>query len=63
MKLSKLDVEVLDEVLKDIAALTHEFCRLLVCEHLIDELVGAFEVGEQKDEDFLGIPGDLHKVD
>ena len=63
LQLAILDVEVLDEVLEDIAALCHQLGGLLVSEHLMHELVRPLEVGEQKDEHLLGVPRNLNQVD
>ena len=63
LKLSKFDVKVLNEILKDISTLAHELSRLLVRENFMDELIRSLKVGEQKDEYFLWISWYLYEVD
>ena len=46
LKLSKFDVKVLNEILKDISTLAHELSRLLVRENFMDELIRSLKVGE-----------------
>jgi len=48
LKLSKFDVEVLDEILKDIPTFTHQLCSLLICEYFVYVFIGFLEVWEQK---------------
>ena len=55
LQLSKFDVKVLNEILKDISTFAHQLGRLLVRENFMDELIRSLKVGEQKDEYFLWI--------
>ena len=48
LKLSKFDVEVLDEVLKDIPTFTHQLCSLFICKYLINVFIRFLKVWEQK---------------
>ena len=63
LKLLKFDVEVSNEVLEDISAFSHQFSCLLISQHFFDIFIRALEVGEQEDENFLRVTGDLNQVD
>ena len=63
LELTKLDIEVLNEVFEHISTLAHEFSRLLVSEDFVDKFVWTLKVGEQQDEDFLRISRYLYEVD
>lgn len=60
LQLSKLHVKVGNEVLKDVSALGHQFCRLLVRDNLLDVLLRSLEVREEKDEDFALVARDFN---
>ena len=63
LQLSELDVEVRNEVFKDVATLGHQFRRLLISQYLLNVLIGSLEVGEQQNEDLFRIPRDLDQID
>lgn len=62
LQLAKLDVEVGDEVLEDVAAFGHELGRLFVRQDLLDVLFRLLEVGEEQDEDLPWVARDLYQV-
>jgi len=55
LKFVKFDVEVLDEVFKDISTLTHKFGGLLVCQDLVYILIWPLKVREQENKDLLWV--------
>ena len=55
LQLSELDVEVRNEVFKDVATLGHQFRRLLISQHFLNVFIRSLEVREQQDEDLFGI--------
>ena len=55
MKFVEFDVERLDEIFEDVAALSHQLCSLFVSKSLMHVLIRSFEVWEEENEDFLGI--------
>ena len=55
LQLVVFDVKVLDEVLKHIAAFTHQLCSLFISEHFADVVFGLLKVGEQQNKDLFGI--------
>ena len=63
LQFAKLDVEVSNKILEDVATLSHKFGRLFVGQDLLNVLFGAFEVREEQNEHFLRIARDLDKVD
>ena len=63
LKLAKLYVEAVDEILKYVSTLSHKFGRLLISQHFSDVLFGALEVREEEDENFPWVPRDLNQVD
>ena len=62
LQLAKLDVEVRDEVLKNVTTFGHQLRSLLVGQHFLHILIRLLEVGEKKNEDFLWIARDLNKI-
>ena len=63
LQFAKLDVEIGNEVLKNVAALGHQLGRLLIREHLLDVLIRLLEVREEKNEDLALVARDLDQVD
>lgn len=59
----ELDEEPRDEVFKDIVAVVEQLGGLLICQNLLDVLVGPLEVREEENEHFLLITRNLNKVD
>ncbi len=62
LQLAKLDIEVCDEVFKNVTTLSHQFRSLLVGQHFLHILIRLLKVREEKDEDFLWIARDLNKI-
>ena len=62
LKLTKLDVEVGNKVLKDVTALSHQLGSLLVSQDFLNVLLGSLKVGEQKNEYLFRVARDFHQV-
>ena len=62
LQFSELDMELLDEFLKHIGVVSHQFLSFLLGHDLADVDVRGFEVWEQQNEHFDVVPRDFDKV-